>query len=156
MGKKLKLEHSGNPVRFDLKDTTIVIDREDRPIPLRRMGSGENWVGYHLIIHLALHKHFCQNQRPVPRFLFLDQPSQVYYPSDQDIKLKGSFDKLRDEDRKAVSMMYKLIFDVVNDLKPNFQIIITDHADLAENNFQSAVVERWRDGRALIPKDWAN
>jgi hypothetical protein len=153
--KKLKLEHSGNPVRFDLKETTIVVDREDRPIPLRRMGSGENWVGYHLIMHLALHRHFCQNQRPVPRFLFLDQPSQVYYPRDRDAKLKGSLEKLKDEDRAAILRMYKLVFDVIRKLDPDFQVIITDHADLADKDFQFAVVERWRDGKALIPKDWS-
>ena len=153
--KKLKLEHSGNPVRFDLKETTIVVDREDRPIPLRRMGSGENWVGYHLIMHLALHKQFCQNQRPVPRFLFLDQPSQVYYPRDRDAKLKGSLEKLKDEDRSAILRMYKLVFALIKKLYPDFQVIITDHADLADKDFRSAVVERWRDGRALIPKDWS-
>ena len=41
---------------------------------MARMGSGENWVGYHLIAHLALHQWFVQRQRPVPSFLFLDQP----------------------------------------------------------------------------------
>lgn len=46
----LNLEHSGDPVRLDLSKLTVVIDREERPIPLERMGSGENWVAYHLIV----------------------------------------------------------------------------------------------------------
>ena len=67
---RLKLEHSGNPVRLDIKNTTIVIDREDGPIPLKKMGSGENWVWYHIITHFALHQYFVNNNRPVPRFIF--------------------------------------------------------------------------------------
>ena len=151
---RLQLEHSGNPVRFDLSKLTIVIDKKDRPIPLEKMGSGENWVGYHLITYLALHKHFCEDNRPVPRFIFLDQPTQVYYPPDRDTEWKGSIDKLEDDDRVAVSRMFNLIFEVVKSLSPNLQIIVTDHADLTEEWFQSAVVERWRDGKALIPGDW--
>lgn len=149
----LHLEHSGDPVRFDLTNVTVVIDREDRPITLERMGSGQNWVAYHLIVHLALHKYFIQHGRPVPRFLFLDQPTQVYYPRDQDSKLLGSLNHLIDDDKLAVKRMFDLIFNVVESLSPNFQVIITDHADLADNRFQSAVVERWR-GEALIPDEW--
>ena len=151
---KLKLEHSGNPVRLDIKNTTIIIDREDRPIPLKKMGSGENWVWYHIITHFALHQYFVKHNRPVPRFIFLDQPSQVYYPMDKDDKFEGSVDKLSDDDRESLSQMYKFIFEFAEKLSPNFQIIIMDHADLADNTFQSSVVEKWRDGNALIPQDW--
>lgn len=152
--KRLDLEHGQNPVRLDLQYLTVVADREDRPIQLYNMGSGENWVGYHLITHLALHAHFVKHSRPVPRFLFLDQPSQVYYPEDRDDELKGSIRNIKDSDREAVLRMYNLIFDVVESLSPDFQIVITDHAFLSESRFRSAVVERWRDGKALIPADW--
>lgn len=150
----LELEHSRNPVRLDLSKLTVLVDRDDRPIPLNHMGSGANWVGFHLIAHLALHRHFVQHGRPVPAFLFLDQPSQVYYPPDQDAELQGSLKGIRDEDQQAVSRMYNLIFNVVESLSPHFQVIVTDHADLAEPRFQSVVAERWRRGQALIPQDW--
>jgi hypothetical protein len=45
-----------------------------------RIGSGENWVGYHPAAHLALHKFFTRHDRPVPRVLMLDQPTQVFTP----------------------------------------------------------------------------
>jgi len=149
------LEYSNNPVRFDLKKLTVVVDTEDGAVPLARIGSAQNWLGYHLTVLLALHKHFCQQSRPVPHFLFLDQPSQVYYPPDQDMRVDDSLDRLSDIDRQALRRVFKLIFDVVESLAPNFQIIVTEHADLKDDDrFRSSIVERWRQGEALIPKDW--
>ena len=154
--KELDLEHSDSPIRFDLNKMTVIVDREDRPIPLENIGSGENWVGYHLITHLAFHDHFIKSNRPVPRFLFLDQPTQVYYPSDRDAELQGSLDKIKDDDRKCVSRMFNIIFNFIEKVYPSFQIVITDHADLTESTFQESVIERWRQGKALIPKEWVS
>ena len=92
---------------------------------------------------------------PVPHFLFLDQPSQVYYPPDQNIKIDDTMEKMSDRDRQALRRIFNLIFDVVESLTPSFQIILTEHADLSDDDrFQSSVVEKWREGHALIPNDW--
>ena len=152
--RDLKLEHSSSPMRFDLPKVTVVVDREDRPVSLNSLGSGENWVGIHLVAHLALHQHFHTHARPVPQFLFLDQPTQVYYPNDKDAEWQGSLEETDDEDQAAVSRMFNLIFKVVESLAPNFQVIITDHADLNETKFQDAVIEKWRNGAALVPEEW--
>lgn len=152
--QRMNLEHSDNPIRFDLKQLTVIADREDRPIPLSNMGSGENWVGYHLITHFALHQIFRRGHRPVPQFIFFDQPSQVYYPTDMDAQAGGSVAQLNDEDRQAIARMFSFIFDVVDSLAPDLQVIITDHADLEEPRYRGAVIERWRNGRALIPASW--
>jgi len=149
--QKLQLEHSSYPLRFNFNKLTIVADTPNGPIPMNRMGSGENWVGYHLIAHLALHRWFTLQGRPVPRFLFLDQPSQVYFPPE---KYDASVETLKDEDRIALTRMFELIFEVVRQLAPGFQVIVTEHADLDQDWFQAAVVERWRDGRKLVPEDW--
>ena len=148
----LDLEHSKFPLRLDIKKLTIVADTADGPIPMDRMGSGENWVGYHLIGHLALHEWFIKRNRPVPRFLFLDQPSQVYFPPEKDVD--GSMDMVKEDDRHAVSRMFKFVFNVVEKLKPDFQVVITEHADINEDWYQGAVVEKWRSGLKLIPDDW--
>ncbi|QDU62706.1 hypothetical protein Pan216_35750 [Planctomycetes bacterium Pan216] len=50
--------------------------------------------------------------------------------------------------------MFKFIVDVTKSLGPNFQVIITDHADLQDDWFQETVVERWRGGNKLIPESW--
>ncbi len=150
--EELSLEHSDYPLRLDSRGPTVIADAPSGPIPMGNMGSGENWVGYHLIAHLALHKWFVSHQCPVPRFLFVDQPSQVYFPADKDVD--GSMEGIEDEDRQAVAKMYQLALKVVQQLEPKFQVIMTDHADIAEPWFQDCVVERWRGGNALIPSDW--
>jgi hypothetical protein len=150
--EELQLEHSEHPLRLDLKRLTVVSDSHSGPIPMERMGSGENWVGYHLIAHLALHKWFVEQGRPVPRFLFIDQPSQVYFPEDRDWEQGVS--NAPGEDRVAVGRMYQLSLKVVEQLAPAFQVIMTDHANIEEPWFQDCVVERWREGRKLVPIEW--
>lgn len=150
--RELDLEHSKFPLRLDLRKLTIVADTADGPVPMDRMGSGENWVGYHLIAHLALHEWFTQRGRPVPRFLFLDQPSQVYFPPEKDVD--GSMAMVEEDDRHAVVRMFRFVFKVVNELAPGLQVVITEHADINEDWYQSAIVERWRGGAKLVPEEW--
>ncbi|MCI0350416.1 MAG: DUF3732 domain-containing protein [Acidobacteriales bacterium] len=139
-------------MRLDIRRLTIVADTADGPVPMERMGSGENWVGYHLIAHLALHQWFSQQNRPVPRFLFLDQPSQVYFPPEKDID--GSLTTIGENDRLAVSRMFRFVFDVVEGLSGKVQVIVTEHADINEPWYQEAVIERWRGQLKLVPDDW--
>lgn len=152
--QQLALEYSDNPVRFDLKKLTIVVDTENGGVSMERIGSAQNFLGYHLAVLLALHKHFCQQSRPVPHFLFLDQPSQVYYPPDQDLKVDDSLNSLRSGDRQSLQRIFAFLFEVVEST-PNFQLIVTEHADLRDDvRFQSSIIERWRSGAALIPEEW--
>jgi hypothetical protein len=118
---------------------------------LNRIGSAANWIGYHLITHLALHKYFREQGRPVPQFLMLDQPTQAYYPSDT---TEWSGEPVTDSDREAVRALFELIQEVVVSLSPAFQVIVCDHAFLSEEWFQQSIVENWRDGRSLIPEEW--
>lgn len=150
--EQLRLEYGGHPHRFDLGRLQVVADVDGRPIPMSRMGSGENHLGYHVISHLALHSWFVQHRRPVPGFLILDQPSQVYFPK-EDVEDR-SVDDLNDTDRSAIIRLFELARDIVETLSPGLQVIVTEHADIDEDWYQEAVVERWRDGAALIPRDW--
>ncbi len=150
--RDLKLEHSENPLQFDIKKLTVMSYRESGAIPLSEMGSGENWVGYHLTALLALHKWFVDKKRPVPHFLMIDQPAQYYFPAD--VRKDSDITALNDEDREAVRRMFQFIFNVVESLGGQFQIIITEHADLQDDWFQAAVVERWRGKDKLVPEHW--
>ncbi|GAA5037629.1 hypothetical protein GCM10011506_34200 [Marivirga lumbricoides] len=147
--EELDVEYVRNPIRFDINKLTMFIDSETKPIALPQIGSGANWVAYHLLIVFALHQHFIQHDRPVPNFIIIDQPTQVYYPPDKtDDVVEVSADEI------AVNKMFNFIFKVVSSLNPKLQVIITDHAFLKNKNFEDSVVEVWRDGLKLIPNDW--
>jgi hypothetical protein len=144
--------------RLDYKNLTVIADTPERGITMERLGSAANWLGCHLIALLALHKFFIERQRPVPSFLVLDQPSQVYFPS------QASYQELRGEigettaastDIQAVTRIFDLLFRVVQELAPNFQVIVLEHANLDDPRYQEALVEApWVNGRALIPTAW--
>lgn len=150
--KQLDLEHSGSSLRLDLKRLTVVANTVDGPIPLNRMGSGENWVGYHVLSHLALHWWLRMKDRPVPGFLIFDQPTQAYYPPDS---AEGGLDEIeKDADRTAVQALFKLMANACAAIKPDFQLIVLDHAHLNDAWFESAIVAEWRGNQALVPYDW--
>lgn len=144
--KALQLEHSDNPYRLDLNKVTVVVDKPERPVPLKQLGSGSNWVGVHLIAYFALQRFFVNANRPVPRFLFLDQPSQVYFPSELDEK---------QIDWNEVNKMYQFIIDRTNELNGKLQVIVVDHADLKEDPFRQFICENWWPiDKNLVPSDW--
>lgn len=144
--KALQLEHSDNPYRLDLNKVTVVVDKPERPVPLKQLGSGSNWVGVHLIAYFALQRFFVNVNRPVPRFLFLDQPSQVYFPSELDEK---------QIDWNEVNKMYQFIIDRTNELNGKLQVIVVDHADLKEDSFRQFICENWWPiDKNLVPIDW--
>lgn len=147
--RALQLEGSEHFVRLDPVRLTVAVQRPGGRIPLARMGSAENWVGYHLVAHLALHHWFATHGRPVPRFLMLDQPTQAFFPEE-------IVDAADDEnaDWEAVRRQFALIRDVVSALEGAIQVIVCDHANLADDWFQDCVIDNWRNGVALIPADW--
>lgn len=147
--ENLDVEYENNPIRFDISKLTMYIDTDVKPIALPQIGSGANWVAYHLLIIFALHQHFIQNNRPVPRFVIIDQPTQVYYPPEKNDKIVEI-----SSDEIAVNKMFNFIFKVVQSLTPKLQVIITDHAYLKNDMFKESVTEIWRDGLKLIPADW--
>lgn len=159
----LELEHirldPSTRYRLDYKNLTVIADTPDRFIPMERQGSGENWLGCHLIALLALHKYFLNRKRPVPSFLVLDQPSQVYFPSPQAYQaLRGEVGETEavSTDIQAVQRVFDLLFRVVKELEPGFQVIVLEHANLKDQRFQDALVEKpWgKGGLALIPYAW--
>jgi hypothetical protein len=145
--KDLQLEHCNYPYRLDLNKVTVVVDR-DRPVPLQQLGSGSNWLGCHLIALFALHKYFIENKRPVPQFLFIDQPSQVYFPPETNDD---------NVDSQEIRIIYNYIDKMIKELSPNMQVIVVDHADIQEKYFQDAIIEKWWDDEhSLIPQSWIN
>lgn len=152
--RHLDLEHSGSSLRLDLARLTVVANTEDGPIPLTRIGSGENWVGYHVVSHLALHWWLRRRNRPVPAFLIFDQPTQAYYPPDSEA---GGLEEIElDADRRAVLALFELMQRACDEIESPFQLIVLDHAHLREDWFENAIVEEWRGQNALVPRDWSD
>lgn len=147
---ELGLEYS-EAVRIDHRALTVVADTVTGERPLAKIGSAQNWIGYHLVAHLGLHRLFVLRDRPVPRFLFLDQITQAFYPREA-----SDAERLEriDADREAVRAMFALLNGFAEDL--SFQVIITDHALLPDEWFKNALVEEWRDGRKLVPASWTS
>jgi len=155
--KAFQAEFAAFPVRFDLKNVTIIFDRPDRPVPMSRTGGGENHLAYHLSALLALHLFAATNNRPIPRFLLIDQPTQVYFPSEKVYQeADGSVQKTEaDADLAAVRRLFELLLKFTQDDVPGFQLIVTEHANLREQWFQDAIVEEpWTKPPALVPEDW--
>jgi hypothetical protein len=145
----LDLEHSEGRTRLDFRRLTVVADTPHGAIRLENMGSGDNWVGCHVVTHVALHRWFRIRQRPVPAFLILDQPSKAHYPPSEE-QLRDRV--IEDDDRKAVVRLFQFLCQRA--LEDRFQIIVIDHADEAQGWFQDAIIERWRDGDKLVPESW--
>lgn len=151
---------------FDLWHETPSAGGFAKKVFLRSMGSGANWLYSHLTLFMALHYQFAAYEKcKVPPILFLDQPTQVYFPSTDDADgfkaddLRGDrkTSKTVDEDVDAVSKMFTILAkfcdDTFEDTGVMPQVIVCDHADklpLQENYiFENFVRARWRT-RGLI------
>ncbi|MGL2974562.1 DUF3732 domain-containing protein [Acinetobacter nosocomialis] len=173
IGSHFEFETSYKPINLHFSFETFDLyhlTHGDEKIYLRSMGSGANWLYCHVTLFLALHKYFAElgEKCAIPSVLFLDQPTQVYFPnfnrdnSDsfekvklEEIAQRKKFDKETniDEDVKAVENLFSQLSIYCNELESNIgfcpQIIVIDHADdLKLTNgvsFDSLVNEnRWR------------
>ncbi len=145
------------PARLNLSQMTIVFDRPERPVPMGRTGGGENHLAYHLSALLSLHLYAAQNNRPIPRFMLIDQPTQVYFHNEQVYQdADGSVQKTEaDADLNAVRRLFELLLNFTQEEVPGFQLIVTEHANLREQWFQDALVEEpWTKPPALVPEGW--
>jgi hypothetical protein len=153
---ELQLAYSGL-YRLDLKKLTVVVDTDDRSVSMKQMGGNQNILWCHLMALLALHKYFCEHNRPVPSFLILDQPAQGLFPSEKAYEaIEGKELEINEmePDINAVRRMFLFLIDVCKTL-PNFQIIVVEHANLKDEQFQAALIEKqWTSENALVPKEW--
>ena len=150
--EQLELEYGKYPLRLHLPKLTLIADTDRGPIPMSQIGSGHNRLWFHLTVYLALHQWFVRKGRPVPRFLILDQPTQVYYPRPRRGRLPGRPQTI--PTGSGCVRLFQWLNARVAELDGKFQVIVTDHAEVDAPWFAETVVERWRDGAALVPADW--
>ena len=54
----------------------------------------------------------------------------------------------------AVKRMFSFIFDRTREMESGFQVILTEHANINEPEYQENVLEVWLNGQKLIPEEW--
>ena len=163
ISEKLDFEEELQPgvMRFNLKTFDFYYNFDKVDIRLSEMGSGANWLACHLSLFLALQHLICKEENSViPSFLFIDQPSQVYFPKASKVlstELASIEDeqerKEADKDILQVKNVFKVIIEELTSIKDNYgfspQIVVLEHAD--EEEFAGYVKERWAtNGKKLI------
>lgn len=167
IGAGFDFEDAYKPIKlkFDLHNFDLWHESPEMGnVYLRSMGSGANWLYSHLTLFLALHSVFALKHEEgckIPPILFLDQPTQVYFPAKIDhgeafdaqalAALTHTTEKL-DADLQSVTNMFNKLVEFCQQTKDATgmmpQIIVTDHADELElkggATFESFVRATWR------------
>ncbi|SFV17176.1 DUF3732 domain-containing protein [Pseudoduganella namucuonensis] len=163
------LEKRGS-IKLDKNELTLSFrfDENSKKEYLWEVGSGANWMGYHIATFLALHEFFSSDElknTPVFQFLIIDQPSQVYFPSAasgaNDLDKAGDEIKNiianRNEDIEATKKIFEMLAEGLRRSSNRYQIIVLEHADASIWGHCKDTVEaaNWKsaDG-GLIPHDW--
>ncbi len=157
---KLDGEWPDAPIRLLIQDLTVKVIRGTRDDYLWEIGSGANWLAYHVALTLALQGFFLRLQHhPVPGLLIYDQPSQVYFPArrTENSTAVEPESEWRNEDVAAVRKVFTLLDHVISRTKGRMQIVVLDHADEEVWGGLAHVhlVEVWR-GKGLVPSAWSS
>jgi len=153
---RLDAEWPDAPVRLMIQDLTVKVIRGTRDDYLWEIGSGANWLAYHVALTLALQTFFLAlPHHPVPGLLIYDQPSQVYFPRRAAGEDRVDPISWRDQDVEAVRKVFALLGEQVVKASGRLQVIVLDHADEDVWGGLDHVVlaEQWRD-HALVPLEW--
>lgn len=153
--KLMDAERPDDPFRLDYKNLTVEVDGEDgRKDYLWEIGSGSNWLAYHISTILGLQEFFSTFHSSIPNFVVFDQPSQVYFPhgSSDDSEVQD----LGDLDRAAVKSIFTTMVKCISNVNNNMQILVLEHADASIYGDVQGVKEVciWRNGEKLIPLEW--
>jgi hypothetical protein len=153
----LDSERPSDPAELNIEDLTISVKGSSgRPDFLWEIGSGANWLSYHVAAMIGLHEVFLsQKGNPVPSLLVLDQPSQVYFPRTLAKEAREGDDQpLGDEDVAAVRKIFDTLATATKEMT-GLQILVLDHASKEVwRGVDVHLVEEWRDGKALVPREW--
>lgn len=152
----LRVENYNNPTTIDIKQLTLKVDSNNSSKDyLWEIGSGSNWLGYHIATILSLHEFFLtiKNDNYVPSFIVFDQPTQTYFPEGVDENAS------RSDDIDRVNSIFRSFNEFFLMTNKETQIIVLEHASnkfWGEVNNIIPVGERWKqeNDTALIPLAW--
>lgn len=154
----LDAEWPDAPIQLVINDLTIKVIHTEREDYLWEIGSGANWLAYHVAVTLALQRFFTDEvNHPVPGMLIYDQPSQVYFPRGFDVVDPVSpLGRSRDEDIAAVRKVFEAMGQEIVRAKGRLQAIVLDHAgaDVWGEIEGVTLVHQWRGTDKLVPAAW--
>lgn len=178
----LDAEFPDAPLELDVKELTLRVLHHDRDALLSELGSGANWLTYHIAASIAVHELLLQLKRnPVPTFVVYDQPSQVYFPrsadrvstpnganaptgltpartptSEAEAGRAARQEAQRQQDVEAVRRVYSALSAAVGRMEGRWQAVVVDHAqdDIWGGVPGIHVVGNWWDGEKLVPEAW--
>jgi hypothetical protein len=156
---ELDAEWPGAPIKLIISELTIKVVQGTRDDFLWEIGSGANWLAYHVALTLALQRFFLSvPNHPVPGLLVYDQPSQVYFPRRLAAPLSEEENPVwKDDDVAAVRKVFVALANEVLRAKGRLQILALDHAgeDVWGGIEGVVLTEDWHENK-LVPDDWTS
>ena len=154
--KIFEAEYCDDDIQLNIENLTLKFVSGNREDFLWEIGSGHNFMSYHISTILAIHEYLLTlaDKNKVPTFIIFDQPSQVYFP-----ELKKE-ELTEDEAVLKVKRIFKVLSEFKNRTNSKVQTIIIEHA--GENSWSEysenvKLIRNWHgdsDDNALIPKQW--
>lgn len=162
-------------VELDVNEITLRIVRDDGEAYLSELGSGANWLAFHMAASIAIHELLLKLPRsPVPTFVVYDQPSQVYFPRSSENGRRAEsggaattvatavtqqqvlLEAQRQKDVDAVRGVFAALSAAVSRMNGKWQAVVVDHAqdDIWGTVPDVHVVENWWEGDKLVPENW--
>ena len=145
------------PIQISIPDLTIKVVQPERSDYLWEIGSGANWLAYHIATTLAFQRFFTSEvDHPVPGLLIYDQPSQVYFPSGYENERTDPRSRSRDDDVAAVRSVFTVLGREAVRAKGGLQVIVIDHAgpDVWGEIEGVGLAAEWRGREKLVPLEW--
>lgn len=141
---------------YSMSEHILMLERDGIEYPIANVGSKSNYMFLHLCYFFGLHELLAKNNnKQIPQFLFIDQPSIPYYADRKD----NDNQELRGDDETKLLSAFRLIDKFMQEMacdNRHFQIILIEHADPryweGQNKMQSfKTCYQFRNNEGLIP-----
>ena len=146
---------------YSLEENMLMLEGEAGEYPESNIGSKSNYMFLHLCYFFGLHDLLMNNQNKiVPQFLFIDQPSIPYYADKRERRADDDNETIANDDREKLMEAFRLTDLFMHEMtrKGHFQIIMIEHAGTEYWQNLSTFETRYefRNGEGLIPSKIIN
>jgi len=141
---------------YSLEESMLMLEGEEGEYPESNIGSKSNYMFLHLCYFFGLHDLLLNNQnRIIPQFLFIDQPSIPYYADKNGQRIINNNEAISNDDQEKLTEAFRLTDLFMREMtrRGHFQIIMIEHAGADYWQGLSTFETRYefRNGEGLIP-----